>query len=336
MKKLNKKILFYPKFGENQYTENIFNAVKSFSEDIDQVEPINFGILKNGINAYDIAIVHWLDNTLVNANKSVSIMSILKYLTKFIILKIVSKKIVYVRHNIYPHALTGRSAKIAQHLIEFVIKLCDKCVVHSGHLETNDTVYIPHPLYNIQNQESLTVNQDLEDFFVIFGRILEYKAIDKLLNSWGSESLIVAGKVDSDVYLESLNQIVRNRNLNKVSIVAKFLSDAEAAKLVASSNGLIITHNDDDMIVSGSFFFAVSLGTPVYAVKSLFFEWLIKHHNYPGLFIYSDFSALVRGISENKQIDRSLLLKASQSLFGDSTVKKAWEKFFIELGREKL
>lgn len=331
---MHKKILFYPRSGENQYTQNVFDVVKGFADEVEQIEPVSFKLLKNGFNAYDIAIVHWLDNTLVNKQKKMTVLSIAKYLVKILILKYLAKKIVYVRHNVYPHALKGNSARIAEKVIDTVAHICSASVVHSGHLAHDNTVYLPHPLYKIDSRQPLVKSETFAagNKFVIFGRIVEYKAIHRLLKFWGNDTLVVAGKCDSVPYLESLNAIVAERKLDQVSIQASFLSDTAAANLVSSSDGLVITHNDQDMIVSGSFFFAASLGVPVHAVRSPFFEWLIKEYQYPGLFLYDSLELLAIQAAQQPLVSRQKILNAAESLFGDKAVIRAWENFLIQLG----
>lgn len=333
MSSTHKKILFYPRSGENQYTQNVFDVINFFSDEVKQVEPLSFNLLKNGFNAYDLAIVHWLDNTLVNKHKKMTVLSIAKYLTKLLILKYVAKKIVYVRHNMYPHALSGKSAYTAEKIIDFVASACTASVVHSGHLAQGNSKYLPHPLYKvISTQTCIQSVAQSNKSFVIFGRIVEYKSIHHLLKVWREDKLIVAGKSDSKAYLETLNAIVSEKELSQVLIQASFLSDEDASNLVSNSDGLIITHNDQDMIVSGSFFFAASLGVPVHAVKSPFFEWLVKEYQYPGLFLYDNLESLAANISQQPIINRKEILEAADLLFGDQAVLSAWEKFLLQLG----
>ncbi|SDK08597.1 Glycosyltransferase involved in cell wall bisynthesis [Methylophilus rhizosphaerae] len=327
----DKKILFYPRFGENQYTENTYECLQTFSTDIQAVEPINFSVLKSGFHHYDVAVVHWLDNTLVTKAKTISVISVTKFFIKLCILKWVARRIIYVRHNLYPHALHGAAAKIARRLIDMACRVSDRCVVHSGHLAGGNTSYIPHPLYQFDSEREVTLAQATGPY-IVFGRIVEYKAIDRLLESWEGERLLIAGKVDSAAYLDRLQEIIERRKLGgQVSLEARFISDQEAAMAVSASHGLILTHSDEDMIVSGSFFFAVSLGVPVYAVTTPFFEWLENTYNYPGLFIYDDIPALITGLNTHQEIDRAALKTAARSLFGQDVVSAAWRNFLIKL-----
>jgi beta-1,4-mannosyltransferase len=328
----NIKILFAPDFDQNQYIENIYNIIKSIgSVELTKVKHIVPGLITSGVNHYDISIVHWLENWLVNDvnDKRLTLRSSMRFLLRLFVLKIISKKLIYVRHNVYPHSLNGRDAKIAEWLTDLACKISDVCVVHSGHLGKNYT-YIPHPLYRFENQ--IDVNEaDKIKRFVVFGRIVEYKAIDKLLNAWSNVPLLIAGSVGSKPYAEQLVTIKANRQLTNVDIDARFLSNEEAQSIVSNSRGLVLAHCEDDMIVSGSFFFAASLGVPVYAVKTPFLSWLKSESNYKGLHIYDNLPEMVTALGSGKleESDVSQVSLEAKNLFGDQVIKQAFEKILL-------
>src|SRR3546814_1969325 len=58
-----------------------------------------------------------------------------------------------------------------------------------------------------------------------------------------------------------------------VTIMAEFIPDELAKELILTSCGVVICHADDDMIVSGSIVFAISLGVPVLAIATPFVRW---------------------------------------------------------------
>lgn len=60
------------------------------------------------------------------------------------------------------------------------------------------------------------------------------------------------GKCSDSTYLEELNILIKAKN--NIEILSEYISDEKAQELIMSSAGMLITHNDDDMIVSGSFF----------------------------------------------------------------------------------
>lgn len=331
MKSLN--ILFCPDADQNQYVENIFNIINSIdSVKSTKVNHIVPGLIKSGINHYDVSIVHWLENWLVNDvdDKRLTLRSGMRFLLRIFVLKIISKKVIYVRHNIYPHSLNSRDGKIAKWLTDLACKLSDVCVVHSGHLGRKYT-YVPHPLYKFEGQTG-AIETDEQKRFVVFGRIVEYKAIDKLLNVWSDTPLLIAGSVGSKPYVEQLATIKENRHLTNVDIDARFLSNEEAQSIVSNSRGLVLAHCEDDMIVSGSFFFAASLGVPVFAVRTPFMSWLKSEFNYSGLYIYDNLADMVKTLNSGEfeeSVHEQIKLDA-QGLFGDQIIKQALEKVLLQ------
>ncbi|GHH51582.1 hypothetical protein GCM10009090_14140 [[Pseudomonas] boreopolis] len=59
-----------------------------------------------------------------------------------------------------------------------------------------------------------------------------------------------------------------------------------AAELLINSRGLFLPHSGDDMVVSGSYFFAASLGVPVIARRNPFLGWLSSLPSAKGIFFY--------------------------------------------------
>lgn len=328
----NLKILFAPDFDQNQYIENIYNIIKSIDcVELTKVKHIVPGLIRSGVNHYDVSIVHWLENWLVNDvnDKRITLRAGMRFLLRLLVLKIISKKVIYVRHNIYPHSLNSRDGKIAKWLTDLACKLSDECVVHSGHLGKKYT-YVPHPLYKFQSQPD-GVEQGKQNRFVIFGRIVEYKAIDKLLNVWPDAPLLIAGSVGSKSYVERLTTIKENRHLNNVDIDARFLSNEEAQLIVSNSRGLVLAHCEDDMIVSGSFFFAASLGVPVFAIRTPFMSWLKSEFNYSGLYLYDNLTDMVNSLNSGgfQEANYEKIGLDAQNLFGDQIVKQAFEKVLL-------
>ncbi|MFL9610284.1 hypothetical protein ACKF11_09400 [Methylobacillus sp. Pita2] len=318
------RILFSPATASNQYIANMIALINSLEPArVETQSRLNPGfILRNTFNRYDYIIINWLENSLVGKNKSLDLFSVARFLFKFFIYRIMGRKLIFVRHNIYPHALKGRQAAIATWIIETAIKLSTISVVHSGHLESERAKYIPHPLYKVNAQPK----SQGSDYYVIFGRIVEYKAIHKLLESWGSQRLVIAGLVEDQAYAAKLQSIIQSRGLSNVELRAEFLSEAEAEQLVANSKGLILSHCDADMIVSGSFFFAASLGVPVFAMATPFFQWLKHDQGYQGLHVFTSLQAMTAGISAATAEEKITISASAQRLFGNDEVAKALSK----------
>lgn len=318
------KISYYPKSAVNQYSENTISILEKISENkVHVIEPFRVMIkqpktfIQSGRS--DVCIVNWLENSLRSKNGKLSILGVLKFFVKLIYFRVRSKKIVYVRHNMYPHGMKGFHKKIAKIITDFAEFTCSLKVTHSGHFKGGDYFYIPHPLYKTFKSDT----DGNSEYFVIFGRIDEYKKIDEIISAWDDRyKLLIVGKCESNSYLDKLHLIAKNRN---VELRSDYVSDNKASNIVANSMGLIIAHSDKDMIVSGSFFYAVSLGVPVLALEGNFFTWLKKEYSFSGLFLYKNHRDLIENLSDTKAVHQEKIKSESEEIFGDEIIANCWK-----------
>lgn len=319
--KLN--IFFTPGFNENQYTENLFRLIESLNDvSVVKDDTINMKTLKSGFKYFDYAVVGWLENSIVNNQKEITLKTFVRFIVRFLILTFISKRVLYFRHNLYPHGVKQNVPLILK-IINLICRMSYKTVVHSGHFKSESYSYLPHPLYKF-NFSTLTSKANNIKPYIVFGRIVEYKSIDRLLLAWPNTPLSIYGSVGSTDYLSKINSIVSDRHLNNVAVNDGYIRDDEIANHLLNSKGLLLTHCDHEVIVSGSFFFATSLGVPVYALRTPFLDWVLKEYEYPGLFLYDSLSEMVESLSrldadfpENNQI-----LAAAKLHFGDAEIKR--------------
>ena len=179
---------------------------------------------------------------------------------------------------------------------------------------------MPHPLYrlNVDNEQSLCYG----NYYVMFGRIARYKKIENVIQNWTIEkTLLIAGHVDDDEYLSELTMLAKGKN---VIFEARFIPDDEAAAIVSNSQGVILAHVQKDMIVSGSFFFSITLGVPVFAVGTPFFAWLKQEHNFRGLHIYSESKDIIDGLLKTETLSKQAIQAEAEILFGKEAMNQGW------------
>ncbi|WP_454778849.1 hypothetical protein [Klebsiella michiganensis] len=219
----------------------------------------------------DIAIINWLENGFLNKNGTISYLGTIRVFIILFLLKIRFKKLLYVKHNHYPHNTESKSIKNIKSLMKIIVRFADFAVIHSP-TEHNFT-YLPHPLYKYPLELSPdTISPDFEKY-IIFGRIARYKKIEDVIVAFpDNKKLIVAGGCEDKEYLSFLEGLVKDKT--NVTIKGCFISDADAAKLIKGCNGLILSHSNEDMIVSGSFFYSLTLGVKVYALQTPFLSWV--------------------------------------------------------------
>ncbi|HBR6601074.1 TPA: hypothetical protein L9145_005518, partial [Klebsiella pneumoniae] len=196
-----------------------------------------------------------------------------KILLKIFIFKLKFKKIIFVRHNIYPHKANKENSNKATKLVDKLEGLFDHKVVHSPVYTKDGYEYIPHPLYTyplvIDNKNLVECDNNK---FIIFGRILEYKKFEVIIESFPAEQeLLIVGHCEDYGYLDKIKTLIREKK--NITIFPSYLDDKEAKELINSTGGLIISHADEDMIVSGSFFYGLTIGVKMYAVSTPFLKW---------------------------------------------------------------
>lgn len=313
--------------SENAYTERCIDILNRFGKV--SSPPHIRQLLKHPLriqpNSFDFIILNWVENCIVDRQGKISTKGIFKLFIQIILLKIVSRKLIFVRHNNYPHNATHTSAKWAEKVIDLTEYLCDHVITHSGHNAQPKRAYIPHPLYHLPNQLTDSEAQIEKDYFLVFGRILPYKKIERLIEAAPSGvNLLVAGSAPDHMYVEKLRRAAKNKS---VHILPGFISDDEAVRLFKAARGVVISHNDSDMIVSGTFFYSLSAGTPVYAISSPFIEWAQRTLKVPGLHVANCIDALCSLLAQNREARARLdeqEQKVIEELFGDASIEKEW------------
>lgn len=320
-----KKIYYFPKpNNSNQYSNNTIKAIENAGDFSVVNAPTLKEFIKNPLqilrcNRADFLIVNWLESHLARKDGSFSLIGTFKFFSYLLLFKIIAKKLIYVRHNTYPHNMSGKSAKLATKLTDICQKFCNAKVAHSGHLSGSGYTYIPHPLYGELN----TYSEKRNGYYIIFGKIERYKNIESVILNWISDfPLLIAGSVGDEVYLKYLKGISQGRN---VKFDARFIPDSEAEMLVSQAKALIIAHADDDMIVSGSFFYALSLGVPVISKSSKFFEWLVNARGFKSIVIFDCASELENTLKRETFLSAAEVLKEADENFGALKVELSWK-----------
>lgn len=329
------KILFYPEpDGANEYTSNMVNHIETVSgERLCYAPNIKDIVLRPRqtfrYKKYDVAIINWLENNLRSESKKLYFFGILKFFVYIVYFKIAAKKTVYVRHNMTPHDMPRRHAKISRKIIDFALRFFDKKVAHSGHLEGEDYFYIPHPLYDTR-VDATVINDNSEDaYYLVFGRVERYKQIDAILANWpDNEKLLIAGPASDHDYVSELLKMAKGRNIN---FDIRFLPDDDVSTIMSEAKAIILAHDASEMIVSGSFFHAISYGVPVIASNQSFLNWLKDHKDFSGLALFNSVQELAEVIRQPNVPNKNIILSESACLFGDSAVQSNLRQLFKEL-----
>jgi glycosyltransferase involved in cell wall biosynthesis len=309
----------------NRYTDNFKKILSSFG-DIAEAPPLKNILRQFRFHRFDVLILNWSDNNFVDAETgAISPFGVAKEFFRIAVYKLIACKLVFVRHNVYPHEAAGENRARAKKLVEWYEKCFDLCWVHSGHMVEDRRLYVPHPLYEVASATELTDEASKtrsrfslpEKYFIVFGRIQSYKQIDLLIEHLPDDMhLLVCGSCADHAYKQKL---IAYRKPN-VTIIAEFISDELATKLILASCGVVICHADDDMIVSGSIVFAISLGVPVLAIATPFVRWFHDTINARMIVAANDFDDLIDKMRVHQSAITASDVAVSQQHFCDQAV----------------
>jgi beta-1,4-mannosyltransferase len=183
--------------------------------------------------------------------------------------------VVWVRHN---YETQGQSAPkwISDGIYRLMNRISLITVVHSPTAASSMSChYLPHPLYVTSNAVppisfTASLPADLGGRVAMLGQLRRSKKVAETLEAWPTDiPLIAAGEPESTEYLQEIRAICGKRRLD-IILIARSLSQAEFDHLMRSVRLVYIPNPDHTMIVSGVFFHAASLGTPVVMRQSRF------------------------------------------------------------------
>ncbi|HET8936990.1 MAG TPA: hypothetical protein VFN67_26285 [Polyangiales bacterium] len=281
--------------------------------------------------SFDVVIAGWLENALVTANGRLSIVGLGKLIVHTLMLRAQARRVVYVRHNRYPHNARPALAPRLTQLLDVLEYLYDLTLTHSPAELAPRRAYCPHPLYDAARDEPL-LPRDVDlapGYFVVFGRIAPYKNIEALIEGFpGNQRLLVAGVVDDPAYARRLMELRRPN----VVIAPGYLSEAQAQSVLRRAAGVVVCHSADDVIVTGSFFYGISLSKPVYAVATPFLRAIQAQVGPRVLLTAADVSELCRRLGAVAEPPSHAEWNHVRMVFGDASVCRHLSAVFERLG----
>ena len=284
-----KSILFFPnKDGIiNKYVDRSIEILESEVQAVVD-NKVNFRSYLNPVslffsrNTYDVAIVNWLENSFFIGGK-MTFRSLFTGCFVFLVLRVVSKKMIFVQHNKSVHGTTAVSRLVSKFIISCIKFFSSASVIHDPTVDEKGKrlCYIPHPLYKIDNTES---NSSLGDYYCIFGRIEPYKGIEETVNRWpASEKLIIIGASRGDTYLKYLQEVSKDKNVEFYPNPEDFFLH----NVLSGAKGIVVDHIGQNNYVSGTLFYALSIKVPVYLPNTKFTKYLCD--KYIGIYLYEGF-----------------------------------------------
>lgn len=279
----------------------------------------------------DFIITNWAENDLVTATGRLSLLGLIRFVIRWAQLKLVARALIFVRHNRYPHLTRLRSARRAERVVDWCERLFDGAFIHSGAPETvanERRFYVPHPLYH-KEPVSPDAERFPEPYFVVFGRILPYKRLEHLMSRFpDNRRLVVFGEVGDRGYAEKLSAIRRTH----VVFSPGFREEPELRAVLSRAAAVVIPNADPDVIVSGTFFYAMTLRKPVFALRTPFLEWIGGRLGPDAVVLANDVEELCALIRDAPQpsVSPDTASRIEQE-FGDAAVRTAVMRAFAAI-----
>ena len=272
--------------------------------------------------SFDVLILNWTELLILSRGNAPTLSGAISYLFLMRLCRWVAVKLIYVRHNDYPHDLPRRHQRQIRNLIAKGQRLADAVVAHSPvYAEEHGYHYVPHPLYRLDPGGQASEC----DEYVIFGRVMAYKKIDQLIEAWpSSQHLAVIGPFTDEDYLAKLRSMALDK---PIRFDIGFHDEGALVDRLKASRGVIIVNDPGSLVVSGTFFFALSVGVGVLAINNSFYSWVKTTPLDEYVQSFDSIPALARHLQERparESAQPELIRSEARRLFGDDAVLQAW------------
>ncbi|WP_394220689.1 hypothetical protein [Alteromonas gracilis] len=314
-----KKVFFVPYTHLNEYVEINKSALLDAGY---QVIPLN---LKNAVCSLGKKrpiVVNWLEDRPYGSNFSprVRFTTTIKCLFIAIFGALFCSRKIWIKHNFKPHNATGTFR---------YYKLITATLRRLNYRELSLEKYagggLFHPLYlpddTLQKQEIELAGSEFE--YLIFGAVKKYKGIHNILSIWPpGKKLSIFGKCNCQSYEKEILHIIEKRKL-KVVWVNKYLTDEELNQELSKANFVVISHLDNTMISSGTFYHAVSFGCNIISSKSAFSTQKQNEHKF--VHLISDNENQFDEFEKN-YVNKELVKNEASKHYSRRCLSKRWQE----------
>lgn len=323
-----RRVAFYPENDKtNAYISRMKGLISKYAK-IEAMPSLKLALIKafqGNFSVYDTVWFNFIENDFIKSNGKLAVFKTAKIFIKTFLISKLARRSVFVRHNHYPHATASEHAELLKRIIDVYERLFDCIITHSGAEAEGAKIYCPHPLYEIRPITKTPVLDYAlpQNYFVVFGRIVRYKKIEELIKHFpDNQCLLIIGSVGDELYARELEGELDLKS--NVIFKPGFIDDDIAQYLIEGSKGLVLSHSDDDMVVSGSFFYALSIHKKVFAVSTKFLEWVQPVVGEDMLHVEPDLPSLCTIIS-SMNYSRDFVKDDSNIIenFGDARVCKS-------------
>ncbi len=317
-----KKAFFVPYTHMNEYVEINKSALLEAGY---EAIPLS---LKNSLSTFRSKtpiIVNWLEDRPYGStfNARVKFTTFLKCLFVVIYGAISCSPKIWVRHNFKPHNAGGsyRYFKIITSMLR-LFRYREVSLEKYTNGDLFHPLYMPDESFNEKVSEvKTTVVETIRFEYLIFGAIKKYKGIHNLLSVWPQDkTLKIAGKCNDENYEKEILDIIARREL-KVNWRNEYLSDVELNDELSKAHFVIISHSDNTMISSGSFYHAISFGCNIISLKSDFSIQKSKEHKFVHLIDGAEFAL---DLIEGNYVEKEKVIVEALNTYSRKKLSNKW------------
>ncbi|WP_438864519.1 hypothetical protein [Neptunicella sp.] len=286
-----------------------------------------------------------------------------------VLMRLFCRRVIWVRHNYLPHNLASSSEQNPDEKKPLVNKLpqLPKISIQRQHtmqkrqtprplshrincfllhhlasevvcMEPTDfaTAIVPHPLYRsdhqLQDAISTAIPFQAEQpplEYVFFGTIKPYKRLDELLEHWPlGVPLTIMGYCSEPEHVTQLKCIIQRRGL-WVNWTNEYVDEQELNQTLAHCRYVVMPHEDDSMISSGTFYHAASYGTNFICFNSKFARHKAQQHHFVHIV---DKTGLPQQLSRVNYIPRREVMAQALKHYGQTAQQQAWKHVLVNNG----
>lgn len=319
--KANKNICIFPKFqGDNEYLLNLSLILKSKFSDVEFVALSPKTMLQKWLKGKrsDVLILNWLeDYPCLKKGFLGEAQETLRVVLGMFIANLYYRKIIWVRHNYKPHL---EHSKLCYRILCGAISFFSDNTVTHRKVEEFESKVISHPLYK------KTEAQPVAPFgYLIFGNIKPYKNVPLILKNWDPKrELKIIGKCKSTELNSEITTLIADR-LPKVIYENRFMEVEELNGLLSSATFVILAHEEASMIVSGTFYHAISYGANV-VLKDSQYARNVKSE-FPLVHLVENFGDALAGLVP---FPRQEIIALADLTYSDSVIAKQWSDLLAD------
>lgn len=275
-------------------------------------------------------VLNWVEDQMYRSgiNKFHAVLLFAWFVGITLLAKLMSSNIVWLRHNYRPHNVTKT---MFMHTL-----MCKWLMFISTKQACLESYYgeltLPHPLYLTDEQINLHICESalpahLPRKFAFVGAIKAYKGIHKVLSSWPTnQPMLIAGACDDIAYAQRLEAIIEERGL-EVECRYGYLSDHALEGILKSYDFIVLAHEDNRMISSGTFYHAITFGCNLLCLPSKFTLAKAAEHDFVHVLTPSEFTP--DNIERLPLIPRKQVMQEALLHYSREKIRNAWRALLL-------